>query len=75
MSTNKDFGWARFTGYEESVFVHRSDIIDELPARGDALIGTVVRKRSGKLQAFYVRKAPVEDAAGEKLHATLIGVA
>ena len=74
MNINKDYGWARFNGYKESVFVHRADI-DELPARGDALIGSVVRKRSGKLQAFYVRKAPAEDA-DERLHATLLwGVA
>ena len=68
---SEDYGWAKFAGYAESVFVHRSDV-DELPARGDALIGTVVRKRNGKLQAFYVRKAPVEDA-DERLHATLLG--
>ena len=48
---SEDYGWAKFAGYAESVFVHRSDV-DELPARGDALFGTVVRKRSGKLQAF-----------------------
>ena len=74
MNTNKDFGWARFTGYEESVFVHRADIIDELPVRGDALIGTVVRKPNGKLQAFNVGKAPVADP-DEKLNATLLGAA
>ena len=68
---SEDYGWAKFAGYAESVFVHRSDV-DELPARGDALIGTVVRNRRGKLQAFYVRKAPVEDADA-RLHATLLG--
>ena len=73
MNINKDYGWARFNGYKESVFVHRADI-DELPVRGDALTGTVVRKPSGKLQAFDVRKAPMADAE-EKLNATLIGAA
>ncbi len=52
------------------MFVHRSDV-DELPARGEALIGTVVRKRSGKLQAFYVRRVTVDNAE-ERLHATLL---
>ena len=73
MNKNKDFGWARFNGYAESVFLHRNDI-DELPVRGDALIGTVVRKPNGKLQAFNVRKAPAADP-DEKLNATLLGAA
>ena len=69
---SEDFGWAKFKGFAESVFVHRADVVDQLPKRGDALFGRVVRKRNGKLQAYDVRRTPVEDA-DDMLHAKLLG--
>ncbi len=59
---HENCGWAWFTGYDQWVFVHLSDI-DSPPQAGDALTGRVRMMSGGKLQAFDVKRI-VENREG-----------